>query len=247
MANERLRGALATRALTVDAVAVRTGVDPKTVQRWLAGRTPHARHRWAIAALVREDEAYLWPAAVSNRARPHAVVHELLTLYPHRADVPSTLWRTLFDQVRQDLAILVYAAVFLPEQQLDLLELLRARAAAGCTVRIALGDPSSPKLLERGAEEKFGAGIVSRAENALRHYEPLRNCPGVEIRVHGTTLYNSIYRFDDTMLVNTHVWGLSAFAAPVLHLRRLVVGGLFDTFAQSFDAVWATATPAYPR
>jgi hypothetical protein len=247
MVNERLRGALATRALTVDAVAARTGVDPKTVQRWLAGRTPHARHRWAIAALVREDEAYLWPAAVSNRDQPDAVVHELLTLYPHRADVPSTLWRTLFDQVRQDLAILVYAAVFLPEQQLDLLELLRARAAAGCTVRIALGDPSSPKLLERGAEEKFGDGIVSRAANALRHYEPLRNCPGVEIRVHGTTLYNSIYRFDDTMLVNTHIWGLSAFAAPVLHLRRLVVGGLFDTFAQSFDAVWATATPAYPR
>ena len=25
------------------------------------------------------------------------------------------------------------------------------------------------------------------------------------IRVHGTTQYNSIYRFDDAMLVNTHV------------------------------------------
>jgi hypothetical protein len=246
VANERLRGALAARALTVDAVAAQAGVDPKTVQRWLAGRIPHARHRWAIAALVREDEAYLWPAAVSNRGQPDAVAHELLNLYPHRADVPPALWRTLFDQVNQRLDILVYAAVFLPEQQLDLLDLLKARAAAGCTVRIALGDPSSPKLLERGAEEKFGAGIVSRAENALRHYEPLHNRPGIEIRVHGTTLYNSIYRFNDAMLVNTHVWGLSAFAAPVLHLRRLVDGGLFDTFAQSFEAVWATATPAYP-
>jgi hypothetical protein len=247
MANERLRGAFAARALTVDAVAARTGVDPKTVQRWLAGRTPHARHRWAVAALVREDEAYLWPATAGNRQMPDAVAHELLTLYAHRADVRPALWRTLFDQVRQDLDILVYAAVFLPEQQFDLLDLLRARAAAGCIVRIALGDPSSPKLLERGAEEKFGSGIVSRAENALKHYEPLHDCPGVEIRVHGTTLYNSIYRFDDTMLVNTHVWALSAFAAPVLHVRRLVAGGLFDTFAQSFEAVWATATPAYPR
>jgi hypothetical protein len=195
---------------------------------------------------VREEEGYLWPATARNRQGPDSAAHELLTLYPHRADVPPSLWRTLFDQVRQDLAILVYAAVFLPEQQLDLLDLLRARAVAGCTVRIALGDPSNPKLLERGAEEKFGTGIVSRAENALKHYAPLRNCPGVEIRVHGTTLYNSIYRFDDAMLVNTHVWGLSAFAAPVLHLRRLVAGGLFDTYAQSFEAVWATATPAYP-
>jgi hypothetical protein len=133
------------------------------------------------------------------------------------------------------LAVLVYAAVFLPEQQLDLLDLLRSRAAVGCTVRIPLGDPSSPKLLERGAEEKFGAGIVSRAENALKHYAPLCNCPGVEVRVHGNTLYNSIYRFDDAMLVNTHVWGLSAFAGPVFHLQRLVDGGLFDMYAQIFQ------------
>jgi hypothetical protein len=237
---------MAARALTLDAVAARTGVDPKTVQRWLAGRIPHARHRWAIAALVSEDEAYLWPVTARDRPQPVSAANEVVALYAHRADVPPSLWRTLFDQVRQDLAILVYAAVFLPEQQLDLLDLLRARAAAGCTVRIALGDPSSRKLLERGAEEKFGTGIVSRAENALKHYAALRNCPGVEIRVHGTTLYNSIYRFDDAMLVNTHVWGLSAFAAPVLHLRRLVDGGLFDTYAQSFEAVWTAATPAYP-
>ena len=65
------------------------------------------------------------------------------------------------------------------------------------------------------------------------------------MHVHGTTLYNSLYRFDDSMLVNTHVWGLSAYSAPVLHLRRLGAGGLFDTYAQSFEAVWATSTPAY--
>ena len=53
--------------------------------------------------------------------------------------------------------------------------------------------------------------------------------------------------FDDVMLVNTHVWGLSAFGAPVLHLRRLIEGGVFDTYAQSFEAVWSTATPAYPK
>ena len=110
-----------------------------------------------------------------------------------------------------------------------------------------VGDPNSPKLLERGREENFGIGIVSRAAVALKHYEPLRYCSGVEVRVHGTTLYNSIYRFDDLMLVNMHVWGLSAFGAPVLHLRRLVDGGVFDTCAQSFDAIWSTATPAYPQ
>jgi len=170
---------------------------------------------------------------------------ELVTLYPHRADVPADVWRSLLETAHEQIGVLVYAAVFLPEQHVDLVDILRAKAANGYAIRIALGDPRSAKLLERGSEENFGIGIVSRAEVALKHYEQLRDCPGVEVRVHGTTLYNSIYRFDDVMLVNTHVWGLSAFAAPVLHLRRLVDGGLFDTYAQSFESVWATAKPAY--
>jgi hypothetical protein len=127
----------------------------------------------------------------------------------------------------------------------DFIELLRVKAAAACTIRLLLGNPNSPKLLERGAEEKFGTGISSRAELALLHYAPLHDTSGVEIRTHGTTLYNSVYRFDDEMLVNTHVFGLSAFAAPVLHLRRLASGGLFDTYADSFETVWASALPAY--
>jgi hypothetical protein len=31
-----------------------------------------------------------------------------------------------------------------------------------------------------------------------------------QIRLHDTPLYNSIYRFDDELLVNTHVYGLLA-------------------------------------
>jgi hypothetical protein len=33
---------------------------------------------------------------------------------------------------------------------------------------------------------------------------------GVEFRLHRTVLYNSIYRADDQVLVNTHVFGLAA-------------------------------------
>jgi hypothetical protein len=56
-------------------------------------------------------------------------------------------------------------------------------------------------------------------------------------------LYNSIYRFDDDMLVNTHVWGRNAYQAPVLHMRRVAHQGLFDTYDESFAAVWAAALP----
>ena len=33
----------------------------------------------------------------------------------------------------------------------------------------------------------------------------------MSIHLHDTTLYNSIYRFDDELLVNTHVWGWNAY------------------------------------
>jgi hypothetical protein len=57
----------------------------------------------------------------------------------------------------------------------------------------------------------------------------------------------SIYRFDDELLANAHVWGVNAYMAPVLHLRRLAEGSLFDTYAGSFEAVWATSRPVSPE
>jgi len=65
----------------------------------------------------------------------------------------------------------------------------------------------------------------------------------VDVRIHGTVLYNSIYRFDSEMIVNTHVYGKVASHAPALHLRRLSSGTLFDTYAESFTHVWDAAKP----
>jgi hypothetical protein len=67
--------------------------------------------------------------------------------------------------------------------------------------------------------------------------------PGIEIRCHGTTLYNSIYRFDDETLVNTHVHGFMAAHALVLHLRRLSGGDFFETYTESIQGIWDGAKP----
>ena len=66
----------------------------------------------------------------------------------------------------------------------------------------------------------------------------------MSVHLHDTTLYNSIYRFDDEMLVNTHLYATNAYAAPVLHLRRLDGGQLFANYARSFEAVWERSSPA---
>ena len=60
---------------------------------------------------------------------------------------------------------------------------------------------------------------------------------------HDTLLYNSIYRFDDEMIVNSHVYGILAAYTPVMHFRR-VDGAYFSTYLESFERVWASARPA---
>jgi hypothetical protein len=55
--------------------------------------------------------------------------------------------------------------------------------------------------------------------------------------------YSSIYRADDEMLVNAHVYGIGAYMAPLLHLRQLPGADLFTSYLNSFEAVWATSVP----
>jgi hypothetical protein len=66
-----------------------------------------------------------------------------------------------------------------------------------------------------------------------------------EIRLHDTPLYNSIYRFDDELLVNVHVYGLLAAYTPTLRVRR-IDGQFFNTYLESFERVWASARPPGP-
>ncbi|MFE1444442.1 XRE family transcriptional regulator [Streptomyces sp. NPDC058739] len=243
MPNERLRAAMAVGGWTYSTLADKVEVDPKSIERWVnQGRVPRRTTAMVAAETLGEDVHALWPAL--RQARPaRAVSPELVALYNQRADIPVSTFVDMMAPAHEQIDVLVYAAVFLHEAYPRLNELLKERAAEGCTVRVALGDADSSNVQQRGEEEKFGHGIRSRCQLALMHYRPLVGIPGIEVRTHTTTLYNSIYRADDQALVNGHVWGVNAYAAPVWHLRRNGPGGMFDTYADSFDAVWATATP----
>ncbi|WP_326830104.1 hypothetical protein OIE13_14030 [Streptosporangium sp. NBC_01810] len=52
----------------------------------------------------------------------------------------------------------------------------------------------------------------------------------------------SIYRFDDEMLVNVHVYGILAAYTPTLHIRR-IDGAYYNTYLESYERVWAGARP----
>ena len=247
MANDRVRDALLRTGLTPEDAAITLAVDRKTVERWInADRLPYRRHRHQLAALLHESEAYLWPAALDADRRAEVARSEVVEIYPHRADSPVALWSRLFSEVTGQLDLLVYAALFLPEQEPKLVSRLAAKAQAGLKMRLLIGDPDSAEVAQRGAEERIGDSLAYRIRNALHHFEALRGTPGIETRLHSTTLYNSVFRFDEQMLVTPHVYGLPGAHAPLLHLRRLAQGDLFSTYAESFERVWSVARPAWP-
>ncbi|WP_280442671.1 helix-turn-helix transcriptional regulator [Nocardia brasiliensis] len=245
MANERLREALLRNGLDIDQVAAKTGVDQKTVERWITkGRIPYPRHRHTIASLVRETENYLWPEAVTPDRRAQVAESEVLKVYPHRNLIPSELWSRLLSDVNERVDILVLAGLFLAEDP-SLAKTIKQKAKQGVSIRMLFGDPAAPEATKRSAEERLAVNTVpARIRNALALVEPLTLIEGVEIRFHQTTLYNSIFRFDEEMIVNMHVYGCPGAHAPAFHLRQLPNGDLFETYVTSFEHVWTDATPA---
>ncbi|WP_158888641.1 DUF5919 domain-containing protein [Amycolatopsis anabasis] len=239
MPNERLRDALLRNGLTLECVANAVEVDPKTVERWITKeRTPYPKHRHKIAAMTHEAECYLWPEAVTPDRKAKIAAAEVVSVFSHRNVIPVELWDRLINEAAHTVEILVHAALFLIERPRFVKD-LSDKAASGAKIRLLFGDPEGDTVLLRGVEEQLGDGTLSaRIHNALAFYRPLRNVDGVEMRFHNTTLYNSIFRFDDEMIVNTHVYGVQGAHAPAFHLRRLSAGDLFDTYAESFETAW---------
>ena len=243
MANERLRAALLERGVTPDQLASATEVDVKTIERWITkNRTPYRRHRYAVAAFLKMEETYLWPEALSSEQAAGASESEILNVYPHRWTVPNELWARLFDTAEEDIGVLVYSGLFVPED-MGIRSIFRRKADAGVRVRILLGDLTSEQVAQRGADEGVDEAMAGKIKNALVLYKPLRGIDGIEFRLHDKILYNSIYRADDQLLVNTHIYGFTASHAPVLHLRKVAGGSMVSNYLDSFDRVWDSANP----
>ncbi len=238
--NENLRQALLRARLREEDVAARLDVDPKTVRRWLEGRVPYPSNRATLADLLSVNESDLWPEAggpLTARARPE----ELGTIYSHRWAIPRETWVRFFASAEYEIDILAYSALFLAEDA-GLLRVLADRGRAGVRVRIALGDPNSPHVADRGAEEGIGDAMPAKVRNALTLLRPLCGVTNVEIRRHRAILYNSIYRADDQLLVNQHTYGIPASRAPVFLLKKANGGDMVDAYIDSFERVWVSAT-----
>jgi hypothetical protein len=222
--------------LREDDVAARLRVDPKTVRRWLSGRVPYPSSRAALADLVGADEADLWPDAggpLSGRSRPE----ELAAVYPHRWAIPREVWTRFFESAEREIGILAYSALFLAEDA-GLLGIIEDKARRGLRVRIALGNPDCAAVAQRGHEEGIGDAMAAKVRNALTLYRPLAAVEHIEIGLHEAILYNSIYRADDQLFVNQHVYGIPAARSPVFCYRESESGEIAAAYDDSFEMVW---------
>jgi hypothetical protein len=237
--NERLRGSLLSARLRAEDLAVRIQVDPKTVERWITkGRLPHRNHRLAVADVLAVDEAYIWPEVLKEPTTQSASVSELLQMHPSRSSVPHETWRDLIKSAREAIDILVYAGSFLFEQ-FDLEATVREKVGQGVRFRFLIGDERSQAVALRAEEEDTVGGLQGRIQLHRRYLREIDHLPGVEVRAHGTTLYNSLFRFDQDLLVNGHAYGAPAGQSPVMHLRRVPGGRVWDHYMKSFETIWS--------
>ncbi|MFD7169736.1 XRE family transcriptional regulator [Streptomyces violascens] len=219
---------------------------PKTVGRWLGGRVPHARHRFSVAQQLRVEESFLWLAPQRGPRQPSAVGSELVGAFQNRASVPREMWLSLLREAEAEIAVLVFSGTFFAQSNPRVAKMLAERAANGVRVRLCFGDPTGQSIAVRGQEEGIGDTLAAKIRASLTYYRPLLPQAGCEVRQHDTTLCTSLFRYDDTLLVNPHVYGQPASANPLLHLKRGDSAGWFDTYAESFNTVWAASRPWTP-
>jgi hypothetical protein len=245
--SHRLRTAMLCAQLDAAGLAAAVTVDVKTVNRWLSGRMPHQRTRLAVAELLGENEADLWPRARPDLVPGAEATAEVVGAYAHRADIPQQLWTALLTGATTTIDLLGYAYPFLLELVPDTATRLADKAGNGARIRLAFADPDCPHVTERDALEQMSGTLPGRIRNALNYLEPLHHAPGVEIGLHTVHLYNAMFRFDTQMIVTPYLYRARGYQHPALHLRELSPHGIFASYTDQFEQIWQTCTPYRTR
>jgi len=159
--------------------------------------------------------------------------------------VPREVWLRLITAAIAHIDVLVFSGTFYAQTQPKIAATLADAAGRGVQVRLCFGDPGSDAVATRDREERLGGTLAAKIRSALTYYRPLATVDGCQLRLHATTLYASLFRYDEEIMVNPHAYGEPASANPTLHLRRLDGGQVAAHYMACFDRVWETAKPWY--
>lgn len=238
--NQRLQDAIRVSAKRLEDIAEEVGADPKTVRRWITtGRHPRPAIRQRLARLLGVPEAVLWTDAPGVAYG----TSELIGIYTTRRELPPATVSSLLDAADRYIDVLAYSALWLWDTIPAISDRLQLKIARGVSVRICLGDPHSQAVLLRGQEERVNGDLAGRCRLAARYTQPIKHADADAVRISGATLYASIFRFDDELLLNTHLWGNPASDSPVFHFRRESDDGIAASAIRSFERIWQAAQP----
>jgi lambda repressor-like predicted transcriptional regulator len=225
-------------------------VDEKTVGRWLRNlhtqvHEENARRAGDALDCTPHD---LWPHRFSapEQGEPPTDQRPITfnpTMYASRTQVPVAVWQEHFAGATSRIDILVFAATFLFDTVDGFTDLLVGAATRGVEVRFLVGDPAAPNMAIRGEEEGIGASVKARCHNTVEILAPYTKTPGLQIRTHQTTLYTSIFRVDDDVIANFHIYGSPGRNNPVMVFARDDEPRLWATLEQAFTSVWGGAEP----
>ncbi len=206
-------------------------------------RTALARDRWSLHAFadalsVDHKTVERWITKDRTPHRKTAIAAAALI-----KEDPAYLWpdfgkRVVTDETHGEVITVYTERSSVPNSLW--LSLLRS---ATDSVDILVYAGQSEQVRTRGYEEGVGDGMAARINYALAWHHPILGCSNLSIAFHSTVLYNSILRFDDQMLVNPHIHSMPAFRAPVIHLRKIQDGPLFQTYVECFERIWADSRP----
>jgi transcriptional regulator with XRE-family HTH domain len=248
--NDRLRQRLRAKGLSAAQFARKMAVDVKTVRRWLndVNYAPREDNAHRAANLLDCTPHDLWPRrfpppSPSTLSPTTSATPSTATLYARRTDMPTTVWKEHFAHTNTCIDILVFAATFLFDTVDGFLDTLLGAAVRGVQVRFLVGDPDSTTMSIRGTEEGIGEAVIARCRTSVELLAPHTDTPGLQVRTHRSTLYSSIFRVDDTMIVNFHIYGSPGRNNPVMVVPRYQEPRLWATLEQAFTQVWDTAAP----
>jgi len=147
------------------------------------------------------------------------------------------------EQAEREIDVLAYAALWLWDTVPDFVDRIQLKLAQGVAVRICLGQPDCAAVRLRGQEEGIDDGLSARCRLAISYARPIEDAVPGTVRLTDATLYASIFRFDDEVLLNTHLYGSPASESPVLQCHHERVHGLAGAALRSFERVWLAAQP----
>jgi len=238
--NQRLHDAIRESGRRLKDLAEAVGADVKTVERWITtGRMPRQGYRRKACEFLGVPESILWPDAPGVAFG----TSELVGIYPTRKELPPATVSSMLEAAQQHVDVLAYAALWLWDTVPQFTDRIAQKLSDGAEVRICLGDPRSGAVALRSEEENASDGMASRCRIAANYATVVQRANPEAVRQSAAILYNSIFRFDDEVLVNSHFWGIPAADSPVYHFHRQGDNGIAANAIASFKRVWEAAQP----